>query len=35
MLGRRGHSKDHRPELMQMVLGVYVGKHYLAAQRGG
>ena len=21
-LGRRGHSKDHRPELMQMVLGV-------------
>jgi hypothetical protein len=24
MLGRRGHSKDHRPELMQMVLGVVI-----------
>ena len=23
-LGRRGHSKDHRPELMQMVLGVVI-----------
>jgi hypothetical protein len=23
-LGRRGHSKDHRPELMQMILGVVV-----------
>jgi len=23
-LGRRGHSKDHRPDLMQMVLGVVV-----------
>ena len=24
ILGRRGHSKDHRPDLMQMVLGVVV-----------
>ena len=24
VLGRRGHSKDHRPELMQMVLGVVI-----------
>jgi Transposase DDE domain len=23
-LGRRGHSKDHRPDLMQMILGVVV-----------
>jgi hypothetical protein len=23
-LGRRGHSKDHRPELVQMVLGVVI-----------
>ena len=23
-LGRRGHSKDHRPELLQMVLGVVI-----------
>ena len=23
-LGRRGHSKDHRPELMQMILGVVI-----------
>ena len=23
-LGQRGHSKDHRPELMQMILGVVI-----------